>query len=311
MFINHNGKTVKLPDFLIVGAAKSGTTSLHYYLKQHPQIFMPKVKELFFYCFMDSPPNYNGEWWKKNAVTKIDDYIAHFKDADGNQTIGEACPSYLYFSNDTIRNIKKVYRERYKDVKIIIILRNPAERAWSHFMVMRRDEQEPLKDFTEAIKPETVHKRLSGKWDCNFDYIGWGMYYEQVKAFMEEFPRVKVFLYDEFCNDRLKVMKEIFNFLGVDEDFMPDVRTKYNLSGEPRFKILHKFIAGQYPMKGFLKSFIPHNIRFMIKYKVFKKNLQQRKMPDDIKKELIRLYGNDFLKLQKLIKKDLSRWVER
>ena len=206
MIVNYKGKEAKVPDFMIVGAAKSGTTSLHHYLGQHPEIFMPKVKELFFFSFMDSPPNLSAnDPLRGRTVHRLEDYIEHFKAAKENQIVGESCPSYLYTYKNTIRNVKTVYQEKYIDLKIIIVLRNPAERAWSHFTMKKNYEQEPLDNFKEAVGPELVDRRLKEGWNIGYDYIGFGMYYEQVKAFLEEFPHVKLLLYDDFCNDAMRV----------------------------------------------------------------------------------------------------------
>ena len=120
MIINYKGKKAKLPDFLFVGAARSGTTTLYHHLMQNPQIFMPKVKQLWFFSFMDAPP----EWVRERAqrglptIIKLDDYISYFAKASDSQVMGEACPIYLYKYSDTIRNIKRVYREKHKDLII-------------------------------------------------------------------------------------------------------------------------------------------------------------------------------------------------
>lgn len=309
MLIKHNGVDVKLPDFLIVGAAKSGTTSLHYYLKQHPDIFMPNVKELWFYCFMDALPNYVDPWWKNAIISKVDDYLGYFKKAKITQVIGEICPVYLYFYDNTIKSIKKIYGDKYKDVKIIIILRNPAERAWSHFMMHRRDNTEPIEEFKLAIQTETISQRLKGGWVCGYDYTGFGMYYEQVKAFMEEFNEVKIFLYDEMSKDPQKVVKEIFEFVGVSDCFIPDTGKKYNISGDSKSKLLTTLIHHRYPLKGFLKSFVPYELRQKIKHAVARRNTQSLTMPIEIRKELVKSYKDNILKLEKLIGKDLSGWI--
>lgn len=312
MIVNYKDKDIKLPDFLIVGAAKSGTTSLHYYLKQHPQIFMPKIKELYFFNFMDSPPNCNNdEWWSKNAVTKIEDYIVHFEDVNDRQMIGEACPVYLYMYENTIKNIKKVYGQNYKRLKIIIILRDPAERAWSHFSMHRRDGIGSFTEIKEAIKPAVIGKMLMEGRGIIYDYIGYGMYYGQVKAFMEEFSCLKVFFYDDLCKDARKLLKEMFGFIGVDEDFILDMETKYNISGDMRFQCLHTLISGKYPFKDLLKSFLPYETRQRIKFFIQGKTTRRCRMPDDIRKELIeRHYKDDIVKLQGLIEKDLSMWIK-
>lgn len=310
MLVKHEGKDVKLPDFLIVGAAKSGTTSLHYYLKQHPQIFMPKVKELWFFSFMDNIPNIRHGHLAKMIVSKFDQYINYFQDANSSQIIGEACPGYLYTYESTIANIKKTYKEKYKDLKIIIILRNPAERAWSQFMMNRKSGEEPLDDFLEVLKPDIIRKRLNDGWSIGFDYVGFGMYCEQVRAFIKDFPETRIFLYDEFSWDSLKVVREIFTFIGVDPMFVLDTEKRHNISGKPRLVSLNRLIYGRYPLKKLLKSVIPYQVRARIRTAVDQRNIQRQEMPIALRSKLIDIYREEIIKLQDLLNKDLSSWLE-
>lgn len=313
MILNYDGKDMKLPDFLIVGAAKSGTTSLHYYLDQHKDIFMPRKKELVFFSFMDISSHIVERYKEKPyAALTLDEYASHFSRAAKNQVIGEACPYYLYKYRDTIKNIRIIYGERHRQLKIIIVLRNPAERAWSHFIMMyKRDRIEPM-DFHEAIEAKIVNQRLQDNpFEIGRDYIGGGMYYEQVKAFVDEFPAVRVFLYEELSENILKVVKDIFSFLSVDTSFTPDVGTRFNVSGEVRSRLLHTIVEGQYPLKSIFKSLVPHQMRKMIKYKLQEKNVRRQEMPSGIKKELtMKYFKDDILKLEALLKKNLSMWLD-
>lgn len=315
MIVDYNGKLTKLPDFFVVGAARSGTTSLHYYLNQHPEIFMPEVKEIGFFRFVNTPIELIRMVEKKKSLKLVyifDDYIRHFEKALDTQMIGEACNWYLYAYKETIKNIKIVYRENYKNLKVIIILRNPADRAWSHFMVYRRDGQEPIEDFIKAITPEVYKKRFEDNKGLPVglgDYIGIGMYYKQVDAYMEEFQDVKIFLYDDLYKDALKVVREIYSFLGVSAGCTPNINKRYNISGESKVKLLNTFVTHNYMMKDFLKSFIPFKIRDIIRHTIFAKNTQRKEMPEDIRRELIKFYEDDITKLQKLVKRDLSSWL--
>lgn len=305
MIVNYNGKDVKLPDFLIVGAAKSGTTSLYYYLKQHPRIFLPKVKELCFFRFMDSPKA------DKKFVSKFDDYAAYFKDAVAGQVAGEVCPFYMYSYADTIRNIKRGYGAKCKALKIMFILREPAERAWSHFMMNRKDGYEDSENLMDAVRPDVLAERLSGEHRAGYDYIGLGMYYEQVKAFMDEFPECRVFLYDELSSNGVKVVKEMFSFLGVDDGFSPNMEERYNISGIAKSSFLNRLVERQYPLKGIVRRIIPHEIRQKIKQSVSRRNIERQEMPGHVRQELTRkYYEDDIRKLEKLINWNLSAWVE-
>jgi hypothetical protein len=311
MLINHNGGKVKLPDFLIVGAAKSGTTSLHYYLKQHPDIFMPVMKELRFLIFMDNVVDFvRYPWLKGRVVSTLEEYAKQFEKAKDNNFIGEACPFYLYAYKDVIRNIKVVYGKRAKDLKILIILRDPTERAWSQFIMHRRDGIESIEDFKEAIRPEVVKNRLRNIADMGYDYVGLGKYYDQIIAFMDEFPLVKIFLFEDLCQNRLKLVKEIFLFLGVDEGYVPDVKRMYNITGESKIKFLTDIVSKQYPSKNILKTFIPNELRQKIKNKIYEINIEKKPIPHEIRRDLIDNFKDDILKIEGLIRRDLSSWLK-
>lgn len=311
MLVDYNGKTLRLPDFLIVGAAKSGTTSLHYYLKQHPRIFMPIKKELYFFSYVGMPEDRIPRWLIeefKMPLTAVD-YADCFNGARERQIAGEACQTYLYMPETTIGNIKRFYGERYKELKIIIILRNPVERAWSHYTMHLRNGIEPIRDFRKVVNPEVARKRLEDRWDSGFDYLGKGRYYGQVIAYIKEFPRIKVFLYEDLSNEPQKLVKNIFGFLGVDDRFIPDMKTKYNVSGESSSKVLDYLVAKNNFVKNLFKKVLPYELRRKVKFAVLDRILKKQLMPEDIKRELQREYKDDIMRLQSLLNRDLSAWL--
>jgi hypothetical protein len=118
MITNIEGEKVKLPYFLIVGAAKSGTTSLYYYLGQHPRVFMPGNKEPWFFASSSARVSELG---KKGMIKESREYSELFKDAQSTQVLGEASTGYLYLYDDTISNLRR-YHPGWKDLKIIMIL---------------------------------------------------------------------------------------------------------------------------------------------------------------------------------------------
>src|SRR5205809_7660617 len=120
------------PDFLVVGTARAGTTALHYHLRQHPQIFMPRQKEPCFFCFAENKPNYkNGKF--SFSTYKHNDYLKLFNKAKSFQIKGEISTPYLFLYDKTINNIRK-YHSHPDELKIIIVLRNPIHRAYSQYL---------------------------------------------------------------------------------------------------------------------------------------------------------------------------------
>src|SRR5215203_3559900 len=167
-----------MPNFLIIGAMKSGTTALYYYLEQHPEIYMSPVKEPNFFSSQ-------GQQNAVDAVTNIGAYQHLFKGASDEKAIGEASHSYLYEPGAAT-----AIRRYIPEAKLIAILRNPIERAYSHFLHMVRSGTEPLDDFTQALQEKEavgVHKERTFQ-----DYIGRGLYYEQLRRYFGTFPREQV-----------------------------------------------------------------------------------------------------------------------
>jgi len=154
---------IKLPNFLIVGAPKSGTTSLYYYLKEHPEIYMSKLKEPHFFSKECKNLPFRGPKDESLGSTKYmnltwEDYQNLFKGAITYKAVGEASADYLYYFKCSIKNIKKYLG----NPKIIIILRNPIERAFSAYLHMLRDGREYL-SFREALHMEEERKK--NNWD--------------------------------------------------------------------------------------------------------------------------------------------------
>lgn len=308
MIININGEDVKLPDFLIVGAAKSGTTSLYYYLGKHYQIFMSEIKEPWFFSIVDNPPNYTSLGKPAHIKWKIEDYIELFKNVKGDLLMGEASPIYLYTYQKSIENIKRFYSKIYKKLKIVIILRDPIDRAFSQYVMFKRDNVENL-SFKEAIKPDTIEQRLKDNWNVFYDYVGFGMYYNQLKAYIEEFPEVKIFLYDDLVNDQEKLLKDIYDFLNIECINIVD-KEIYNKSGIPKNKFLHKLIFQQPLYLKPLKYLITKNIRSKIIHKIFELNLEKPRMDNKEKKYLNSIFEEDIKKTARLINRDLSHWLK-
>jgi hypothetical protein len=302
MIVELDGKKVQLPDFFIAGVSRSGSTSLYHALKQHPRIYFPVVKEPFFF----NGPYFSGHTGHKFAIGEIGEYIQLFSKAH-DQAIGEATVSYLYSYESVIPNMKKVYGDNYKDIKIIIMLRNPAERAFSHYKLIVRDAMEPL-DFEEAIKADVIGKRKNER--LGYDYIGFGMYYKQVKAFIDNFPNVQVLIYEDYRDNNMDVIKKKCQFLEVDDSFVPDLEVRYNVSGRVRIRWLYDFVFFKKSLlKDLLKPFIPYELEMRIRHRFIEKNTRQWDMSPDTKKKLHAIYENDIYKLQGLLKKDLSLWL--
>ncbi len=313
MKVCHNSSgEILLPDFLLVGAAKSATSSLHSYLDQHPEIRMPSVKESWFFSFVGNAPNYTSPGILNDMVTELDDYVTLFDGAVAEQKLGDASPSYLYTHEDTIRNIKAIYpEEALSRLRIIISLRDPVSRAFSQYLTMKRVLHEPL-DFDGAIDAATIEQRLSGQWNIFYDYTGFGRYYQQVKAFIDAFGRdkVMVLLYEDICADPVQTCQSIFRFIDVDASFSPDVETRHNsVTGEPRLKWLIRILKSQNSIKRRLVSCIPESARDLILNSMVKPMLKKTQVSAQTRANLVQSYHDDIRQLETLIDRDLGNWL--
>lgn len=301
--MNHE---VRWPNFLIVGTARAGTTSLHEVLGAHPEIFMPLQKEPCFFTFAGRQPEFKDT--RHRYTTTSEEYLDLFRN-HGEKVLGESSTPYLYFYSDTIRNIKQLVPHA-DDIKILIVLRDPAERAYSQYMHNRRDLREPL-TFEEAIAAEK--ERMETQWHFDFAYVAKGFYYEQVKAYMDNFKQVKILFYDMLEKNPEKLIKEVYAFLGVDAD-AGNRMVHRNQSGEMKVKWFKQIITTRKnPVLNFFRKLMGRDtkkrLRNWIKDKLLRYNLKKTAMDPATRKQLIAMYRKDIEQLQTLVQKDLSDWL--
>ncbi len=312
---------MKLPNFFIVGSAKSGTTSIYNYLKQHPDIFMSPIKETHhFSTDIDSSkfrPDYaanlniNIDSWldgdqKKEIfhafVKDWDKYLKLFKNSENQKAIGEVTNSYLY-SKEAAKNIQS----KFSEGKIIMILRNPVERAFSHFLMDLKSGLE-TGSFLEAFKKDMAKSNKG--WGISNVYYEIGMYYEQVKRYLTVFPQeqIKIILYDDYRNDAKKTLKEICNFLNIDSNFEFEFSKEHNKAMIPKSGAV-ALMMRQKGLKAFAKKIFPKSWKNIFS-KIFFTNKNLPKLSVDDRKYLIELYKEDIQKLAQLINRDLTSWVK-
>jgi len=302
----------RIPDFLIIGAGKSGTTSLDNYLKQHPEIFIPDFKEPNFYGYEQSNAEDFSDPDDRNhylqSVTTLDDYLKLFANAQPGQVIGETSNTYMYHENAPERI--KYYNP---DVKLIAVLRQPAGRLYSRYMHLARENRTPTEKFEDCLDRNSV-------WWKRNDLIKEGFYFKNLSKFYELFPteNIRVFLYEEFNADPDRILREIYQFLDVNPEFKANHSIRFNQSGIIKNKFLDKIYGQKGILTGTLKSMLPEGMIKSLKNSLFvqkqlndlrSKNLEKPKMDPQVRHRLTHeVYGDDIIKLQKLIGRDLSHW---
>lgn len=295
----------KLPNFLIVGTAKSGTTSLVQYLEENPEIFISKNKEpryLTYNYLEDKGYKGPGDFRPKRiAVKNFKDYTLLFKDVKlETKAIGEASTETSFYHHITIPKIKK----EIGDPKIIILLRDPVKRAISAYSHLIREERETL-SLEEALLKE--NERINNGYECIWAYQQAGMYYEQVKAFMESFSDVKVMIFEDFIKNSDLMVEETLKFLDI-ETIHTFNKLQFNKSGKAKNKLLNKFLIRKSFVKTIIKKIIGENIGKQIKIKIQKKNLEKINVAEDTQKKMYNIFKEDISKLEKLLNVNLEVW---
>jgi hypothetical protein len=299
-----------MPNFLIIGAAKSGTSSLHFYLAQHPEIYMTPEKQTYFFAYEGTEPQFHGpgdqEEMRGHLITRLSDYQAQFAGVTTEKAIGEACSVYLYDPNAPI-----AIKRHIPHVKLIVILRDPAERAYSSFMQHMREGYETVSDFGQALKLE--EERIRNHWRHLWHYRARGYYSEQIQRYLELFDRsqLRIYLFEDLKRDPQGLLKDIFRFLGVRDDFVPDTSEKHNATGIPRSRTMLRLIMRPNALKTLMKPVLPMRLRRTVKAFVTTSpwSLRRPPMPAELRQDLVEGYREDIHKLQAMIGRDLSRWL--
>ncbi len=296
----------QLPDFLVIGTVKSGTTSLYRYLKSHPEIYLSPIKEPRYFAFPDARPVFVGPHRTLPVVWRIEDYRRLFEARTTEPVAGEMSPLYLYqqCSPGAIRKL-------IPNAKLIAILRDPAERAYSHFCHNRRDGHEPLADFAAALDAE--EKRIAKGWWSKYHYRNHGYYARQLRRYLEFFPREQmlILVYDDMVADCHGFLKRICSFLGVDENHSFDTSERDNVTvGIPRTFILRRLLRSAGPAKSMLRGSVPLKTRSGL-FQRFSKLLWAPKpeFRPGVRAQLVSEFKPDILELQQLINRDLSPWL--
>ena len=297
---------VSLPDFLIVGAARAGTTALHGYLRQAPGVFMPALKEpnFFAYAGQNLACRGPGADFINNSVTDLARYRGLFAPAPAGTIRGEASPLYLY-EPAAPRNIKRIA----PDAKMVVILRNPIEQAWSHFLQATKLRVEPLASFADALHAEP--ERIAAGWQPMLSYARFARFGEQLERYLALFPREQLLIrtYDEWQRAPHEVIRDVFRFIGADPEFVPDMSRRPNSGGVPRNPAVQDFLMKPNPITGLFAAILPVAARRAIRDRLAALNLRRDEtMPSEARAILHRRLDPDIARLSELIGQDLSHW---
>jgi len=282
------------PNLFVVGASKAGTTALHAYLDQIPEIYMSKTKE----------PNYFSVKTisDKSFLRPIRDkerYLSLFKKAKGQKFLGEASPTYLSDS-EAPKLIHKVVPNAY----IIISLRDPVERFFSHYLMLfsigrlKKSFSEACIDSLKIRKfdPNKTILRLSGS-----------LYSDYVKRYLEIFgpKQVKIIIFEEFIKNTKKTMEEILDFLEINRTVGDLGDKKYNPYSSPRVPFTQSLMTSDSVRKIVNYNLVPFKTRKFIREKILFKSASKPKMQENDRRTLVNYYQEDVKKLEEILGRKL------
>lgn len=295
------------PNFLIIGAARSGTTAAARFLSSHPDIFLTTPKEPHFFALANSTPHFAGpgddEMINRVAVTDPAEYGALYAKADGARFCGDGSVSTMFVGEAAVENIA---RYASPDVRLLALIRDPVDRAWSSFLYLRARGYETCERFTDALAMEP--ERARDNWHHMWRYRELGYYHHQLEPFRTAFgrDRIHVVLHDELQNNPAQAMAGILEFLGAAPHVF-DTSAEINRSGEPRSKLLHRSmlqLRSSEPVKRAVKTLTSQRVRERIRAA----NLDHPTLTTDDAEPLRGEYETDLELLERDYGVDVSHW---
>lgn len=302
------------PNLFIVGQPKSGTTALHQFLGQHPEVYMSSIKEPHFFCsdfHLESDRFYGSQRFFDFRNESA--YLQLFAKAKNVKIAGESSTNYLYsqVAAEKIHNFNP-------EAKIIIILREPAKFLYSlhsHY-VKFTEENEP--DFLTALalEPERRQERSTSPRVTSPSYLYYSQrvkYYQQIKRYCDRFEpeQIKVVIFEEFKAENERIFQEILNFLEVDSSFTPEY-TAVNVNKEVKFKAVNNLVNNPL-VKSISKNLLSQEFNEFVRDNIVEKLLWHQapktQMPEDVKFKLMQQYQPEVIKTSELLGIDLiSKW---
>ncbi len=289
-------------DFFLVGAPKAGSTSLDYYLGQHPDIFLPSSKDLW--AFMDAGIQ----------TVREEDLPIYYKNYCNEKLIGLSQVRLLFFPESP-----QLLFNYNPDAKLIAILRNPIDRAYSAYWHLRRVASEDCPTFEEALQLEKVRCEGDYRMREAFSYLSHGCYYEQILRLRSVFPESQIYisLTDDLKQNSKKLTADIIHWLGLDPNKGNiDFTANLNMSMQPKSMKLQRLLLTPYPVvRKAYYSIVPPFLRHFLQQRVVQPIVSRNEVPFKYPpmhletRERLREYfapHND--KLSHLIGRDLSQW---
>ncbi len=298
------------PNFLVVGAARSGTTGLVEGLRSHPRVFVTDPKEPHFFALHETGAHFTapGDQHTINrvAVTERQAYLDLYPQVHDYLALGDASVSTLYYAETAVPAVLEMNPE----MKLVVMLREPVARAFSSHQYMRARGLEPVEDFLDAVALEEERKRAG--WHHIWHYTAMSHYSDSLRVLYSAFPReqVGVWFYDDLSSDYEATVSQILRFLEVphiegEASGIPRV----NVSGQPKYAALHKAISVA-TANDRLRSFVKSRTSYRLRERVRRAALRSDPLPAEAQHKLGPQFQTDLVKLRELIDGPVPRWLE-
>jgi hypothetical protein len=297
------------PNFFLVGAPKAGTTSLYHYLGQHPQIYMSPIKEPHYLADEIRLANFTDELQALQRDVQVPagpvatwpDYLKLFADARAQTAIGEASVCYLWS-----RTAPQNMAARFPDARILMMLRNPADRAYSQYLHMLRFAKRPI-SFREYM--DTALAATSTKIGELYPFLEFGFYRQQIERYLAFFPRraLGIHIYEDYQQNPLAVLQEMFRFLGIDPKFEPDLSKRHLSARVARSQATARLMRWASGLKIGQKVTSPA-LRSSIRRLVYRPRRDLALEAAD-RSRLVSLYRDDIRGLSALLDRNLDAWL--
>lgn len=296
----------QLPGFFVVGAPKAGTTSLYGYLRLHPEVYLPDTKELHYFSHRellarDKGPGDNGA--VQDICCSMDEYRRHYSSNKADKLAGDISPSYLFYYE-----IAEEISSACQNSKIIIMLRNPAEKAYSQYCHLVRSGRETL-SFRDGLDRES--DRVRAGWNDMWYYVSGSRYLNGVKKYIDVFGRdnVKIIYFEDFRNNTSVVMREVCDFLGISSSYDLGTEHVHNKGmGAMRLGLIGKSLTESKFLRALINK-VPRRfeskIKNMIKPLIFK---SKDMMDESMRREIIESLSDDIRALEEVVGKK-SYWI--
>jgi hypothetical protein len=301
---------MSMPDFLVIGAPKAGTTALHAALAQHPGLFMSPVKEPKFFLTDGPPPTKGGPGdalTYREHIWRRPDYEALFDAAPPGTRRGESTPLYLY-DQAAMRRI----RTTIPDARLIVIVRDPVERAHSNWTHLWSAGLEPVGDFVRACAEE--ERRIAAGWASFWHYTRMGRYGEQLEYLFTLFPREQVLVlrYKQLVDEPTQTLDRICAFLGVPTGVLTEI-PRQNVTSHPEPTVGHRLVSAAQRGASAVGTLIPGmtaaTLTAPLERYLQRHSRQRQPLGWEQRQELIPRFEADIRRLEEVLGESFRDWI--